>query len=100
MAVDDCSTSHEDRLGLLGLSTSAGSPVGWASLSWQPRLFGAVGWPIAPNGVWMPEMRILFVVAAMAFALSQISGCASIAAYQASHPYYKFPGSGAGGGNN
>ena len=52
------------------------------------------------NGICMPDMRILFVVAAMAFTLSQISGCASIAAYQASHPYYKFPGSGAGGGNN
>jgi hypothetical protein len=36
----------------------------------------------------------------MVFALGHVFGCASIAAYQASHPYYKFPGSGAGGGNN
>ena len=51
--------------------------------------------------VWdMRIVQILFVVAAMAFALSHVVGCASIAAYQASHPYYKFPGSGAGGGNN
>ena len=46
----------------------------------------------------MPGMKILLVLAAMAFALGHISGCASIAAYQASHPYYKFPGGGAGGG--
>jgi hypothetical protein len=45
-------------------------------------------------------VQILLVVASMAFALGHVSGCTSIAAYQASHPYYKFPGSGAGGGDN
>lgn len=48
----------------------------------------------------MPGMKIAFVVVAMAFALGHVSGCASIAAYQASHPYYKFPGGGGGGGAN
>ena len=40
------------------------------------------------------------VVAAMILALSQVSGCTSIAAYQASHPYYRFPSGGGGGGGN
>jgi len=48
----------------------------------------------------MSGMKIAFVVAAMAFALGQVPGCASIAAYQANHPYYKFPGGGGGGGAN
>ena len=48
----------------------------------------------------MRIVQILSVVAAMAFTLGHVSGCASIAAYQASHPYYKFPVSGVGGGNN
>jgi hypothetical protein len=46
----------------------------------------------------MPDMKILFVVVAAAIALVHVSGCASIAAYQASHPYYRFPASGYGGG--
>jgi uncharacterized protein YceK len=45
-------------------------------------------------------MKITLVVAAMALAICHVSGCASVAAYEASHPYYKFPGRGAGGGNN
>jgi hypothetical protein len=36
---------------------------------------------------------------AVALALSLVSGCASIADYQANHPYYAFPGRGGGGGN-
>jgi hypothetical protein len=36
----------------------------------------------------------------VALALGYVSGCASIAAYQANHPYYKFPGGGGGGGGN
>jgi hypothetical protein len=46
----------------------------------------------------MRELKILFVVAAMTLALGQVLGCASIAAYHASHPYYRFPGGGGGGG--
>jgi hypothetical protein len=46
------------------------------------------------------RLKLPIVVAAMAVALGHVLGCASIAAYQASHPYYRFPGSGAGGGNN
>lgn len=45
-----------------------------------------------------PGLKILLVVAAMALALGQVLGCASIAAYQASHPYQRFPGRGGGGG--
>jgi hypothetical protein len=44
--------------------------------------------------------KVLLVIAAMALALGYVSGCASIAAYQANHPYYKFPGGGGGGGGN
>jgi hypothetical protein len=43
---------------------------------------------------------VLFAAAAMALALGHLSGCASIAAYQASHPYYRFPGGGGGSGAN
>jgi hypothetical protein len=39
-------------------------------------------------------MKILFVAAAVALVVGAISGCTSIAAYQASHLYCKFPGSG------
>jgi hypothetical protein len=42
---------------------------------------------------------VLFV-AAMAFVLGHVSACSSIAAYQANHPYYMFPGRGGGGGGN
>ena len=51
----------------------------------------------------MSGSKILFVVAAMTLVLGYVSGCASIAAYQASHPYYRFPGGGrgySGGGAN
>jgi len=48
----------------------------------------------------MPGMKIAFVVVAIAVAIGHVSGCASIAAYEASHPYYKFPGGGGGGGAN
>jgi hypothetical protein len=37
-------------------------------------------------------------ILAMALALNLVSGCASIAGYQANHPYYTFPGRGGGGG--
>jgi hypothetical protein len=44
------------------------------------------------------NMKILFVLGALALVLS---GCASVAAYEATHPYYRFPGGrGAGGGAN
>ena len=42
------------------------------------------------------EMR-LFVLAVIA--LGHLSACTSLAAYQAHHPYYRFPSSGFGGGN-
>jgi hypothetical protein len=48
----------------------------------------------------MPGMKIAVVVAAQVLAIGHVSGCASIAAYEASHPYYKFPGGGGGGGGN
>jgi len=52
-------------------------------------------------GLWMSGMKmILFAAAAMALSLGHLSGCASIAAYQASHPYYRFPGGGGGSGAN
>ena len=60
----------------------------------------AEGLKIRYNDICMPGMKIAFVVAAIVVALGQVSGCASIAAYQASHPYYKFPGGGGGGGAN
>jgi hypothetical protein len=44
--------------------------------------------------------KSLLVVAAMAIILGNITACASIAAYQASHPPYRFPVSGGGGGGN
>jgi hypothetical protein len=47
----------------------------------------------------MPEIKVLLVIVAITF-LGHVSGCASIAAYQASHPYYRFPGGGGGGGAN
>jgi hypothetical protein len=45
--------------------------------------------------------RRLLVLAVMALALG-LSGCASLAAYEAAHPYYRFPASGfgVGGGPN
>jgi hypothetical protein len=43
------------------------------------------------------KARVLFLVAAMALVFGPISGCASIAAYEAQHPYYRFPVSGCGG---
>jgi hypothetical protein len=53
------------------------------------------------NGVaTMKPSKVLLVLAAMALALGHVAGCASIAGYQASHPYYKFPGGGGGGGGN
>ncbi|MGO9999801.1 MAG: hypothetical protein ACLPKW_18930 [Acetobacteraceae bacterium] len=45
----------------------------------------------------MKPTKALIVAAAMAFAFGPISGCASIAAYEANHPYYRFPVSGCGG---
>jgi hypothetical protein len=45
-------------------------------------------------------VKILFVVAAVALVFGTIPGCASIAAYQQTHPYYRFPGSGGGSGAN
>ena len=43
--------------------------------------------------------RGLFV-AAILLVFSQVVGCASIAAYEASHPRYTFPRGGGGGGGN
>jgi hypothetical protein len=48
----------------------------------------------------MKPPKVLFVIAAIALALSHVPGCAPIAGYQASHPYYRFPGGGGGGGGN
>jgi uncharacterized protein YceK len=46
-------------------------------------------------------MKILFLAATMALTLCNVSGCASIAAYEASHPPYQFPKNyGGGGGGN
>jgi len=42
-------------------------------------------------------MKEILILVAMVFAVA-VSGCASIAAYQASHPPYRFPVSGGGGG--
>jgi hypothetical protein len=42
-------------------------------------------------------LRVAAIAAAMAIAFSQASGCASIATYEASHPYYRFPVRGCGG---
>jgi hypothetical protein len=41
--------------------------------------------------------RVLFIVAAITITFGPLSGCASIAAYEASHPYYRFPVTGCGG---
>jgi hypothetical protein len=43
-------------------------------------------------------MQILFLAAAMALSLCNVSGCASIAAYEASHPPYRFPASNSNSG--
>ncbi|MEJ0020000.1 MAG: hypothetical protein WDN25_26325 [Acetobacteraceae bacterium] len=44
---------------------------------------------------------MLFLLSALGFMLGSASGCSSIAAYEASHPPYKFPVSGCcGGGGN
>jgi hypothetical protein len=40
----------------------------------------------------------MLLVAAMALTLGIGSACAPIAAYEASHPPYRFPGGGGGGG--
>ena len=48
----------------------------------------------------MPGMKILFVVAALTLVPGHLTGCASIAAYQANHPYYRFPGGAGGSGAN
>jgi hypothetical protein len=48
----------------------------------------------------MMVIKTLVVVAATAVALVNVPGCASIASYQASHPYYRFPGGNGGGGAN
>ena len=45
-------------------------------------------------------MKILFVSGVVMLVVGAISGCTSIAAYQASHPYYRFPGGGGGSGAN
>ena len=45
----------------------------------------------------MKPTKVLIVAVAMALACGPISGCTSIAAYEASHPYYRFPVSGCGG---
>ena len=39
----------------------------------------------------MKPTKVLIVAVAMALACGPISGCTSIAAYEASHPYYRFP---------
>lgn len=61
-----------------------------------PALVGGAGEPLSAS----PWRR--FVLAVMALALGHLSACASLAAYQARHPYYKFPSSGfgVGGGPN
>jgi hypothetical protein len=46
----------------------------------------------------MQPTKVLFVLAVISLALGPVSGCASIAAYNATHPYYRFPGGGGGGG--
>jgi hypothetical protein len=43
-------------------------------------------------------MQPLLLLAATAIILGNVTACASIAAYQVSHPPYRFPASGAGGG--
>ena len=50
------------------------------------------------EGPAVVALRIATVAAVIVLALSQVSGCASITAYEASHPYQKFPGRGGGGG--
>ena len=46
----------------------------------------------------MKPTKVLIVAVAMALACGPISGCTSITAYEASHPYYRFPVSGCCGG--
>ena len=64
------------------------------------RVGRAVAGDEAPDrgeGAVVTGLRIA-AVAAMALAFTQILGCASITAYEASHPYYRFPARGGGGG--
>jgi hypothetical protein len=51
-----------------------------------------------PAIITIDRKRAAIVVATLVLGFSQVSGCASIAAYEASHPYYRFPGGGGGGG--
>jgi hypothetical protein len=46
----------------------------------------------------MTPTKVLLVIAAMALVLGSVPGCASIATYETSHPYYQFPSRGGGGG--
>ena len=56
----------------------------------------------AADALWRELVRRatanLFLAATMALTLCNVSGCASIAAYEASHPPYRFPKSYVGGG--
>jgi hypothetical protein len=56
----------------------------------------------AADALWRELVRRatanLFLAATMAFTLCNVSGCASIVAYEASHPPYRFPKSYVGGG--
>jgi hypothetical protein len=47
--------------------------------------------------VSMKPTKVLIAAVAMALACGPISGCTSIATYEVSHPYYRFPVSGCGG---
>jgi hypothetical protein len=50
------------------------------------------------RGLVRPATANLFLAATMALTLCNVSGCASITAYEASHPLYRFPKSYVGGG--
>jgi hypothetical protein len=51
-----------------------------------------------PAIITIDRKRAAIVVATLVLGFSQVSGCASIATYEASHPYYRFPGRGGGTG--
>jgi hypothetical protein len=51
-----------------------------------------------PAIITIARKRATIVVTTLVLGFSQVSGCASIAAYEASHPCYRFPGGGGGGG--
>jgi hypothetical protein len=50
-----------------------------------------------PAVITIDRKRAAIVAATLVLGFSQASGCASIAAYEASHPYYRFRGGGGGG---